>query len=325
MTPAIEVRGIGRSFGRSGSEVTVLRDVAFEVAPGEIVALLGGNGAGKTTLLKILSTVLVPDRGTARIQGFDVVTQARRARGALGVSFGGDRGLYGRLSARDNLRYFGMLRELGGRGLRERIAEVLEQVHLTDVAGRRVETYSKGMRQRLHLAIGLLGRPSVLMLDEPTVGLDAFEAQSLRDTVLALRDEGVAVLLTSHYLLDVERLAQRVVLLRDGVVQHQSELQEFTRLAGYVATIVVRGEGPLPDLTGPHLPEVLVRQEGSSWEVGLRPRAWDAGVFTEIGRLLGDVTVREVRVEDTRLEEAFTSLSGRTAAPAVASTPGRRT
>ncbi|GGZ01338.1 hypothetical protein GCM10010300_51660 [Streptomyces olivaceoviridis] len=316
MKPAIEVAGIGRSFGRGGTEVTVLRDVTFTVAPGEIVALLGGNGAGKTTLLRILSTVLTPDRGTARIQGFEVVSQARQARGALGVSFGGDRGLYGRLNARDNLRYFGTLRELGGRGLTARIAEVLEQVHLTEVADRRVETYSKGMRQRLHLAIGLLGRPSVLMLDEPTVGLDPYEAQSLRDTVLALRGEGVAVLLTSHYLLDVERLAQRVVLLREGTVQHESELGEFISLADHVATILVRGEGPLPDLSASPLVDIRVRHEVDNWEAALRLREWDADVFTEIGRLFGGLTVREVRVEDMRLEEAFARLAGGSAAEA---------
>lgn len=321
MRPAIEVNGIGRSFGRAGAEVTVLRDVTFTVAPGEIVALLGGNGAGKTTLLRILSTVLTPDRGAARIQGFDVVAQARQARGALGVSFGGDRGLYGRLSARENLRYFGTLCELGGRTLTARIAEVLEQVHLTEVAGRRVETYSKGMRQRLHLAIGLLGRPSVLMLDEPTVGLDPYEAQSLRDTVLALRDEGVAVLLTSHYLLDVERLAQRVVLLREGTVQHESELGEFVSLAEHVATIVVRGEGPLPDLSASRLVDTAVRREADGWEVALRLPEWDADVFTEIGRLFGGVTVREVRVDDMRLEEAFARLTGGT--PVGARTSGR--
>ncbi|WP_246214007.1 ABC transporter ATP-binding protein [Kitasatospora viridis] len=312
-TPAIEVAGIGRVFGRQAQEVTALREVTFEVAQGEIVALLGGNGAGKTTLLKILSTVLTPSWGTARVQGFDAVEQPRRVREALGVVFGGDRGLYGRLSARDNLRYFGMLGELGRAQLRRRIPEVLAQVHLEQAADRRVETFSKGMRQRLHLAIGLLTRPSVLLLDEPTVGLDPVEAQSLRETVLALRDEGVAILLTSHYLLDVERLAQRVVLLHEGVVKQQCSLAEFTRQVGHVATVTVRGTGVLPDLAArppQDLSTLAVRQEGDSWEIDVWPKEWSADVFTELGRLFGGVAVRDVRVQDMRLEEAFASQSG---------------
>ena len=314
MTAAIEVMGVGRSFGRAGAEVAVLRDVTFSVAPGEIVALLGGNGAGKTTLLKILSTVLTPNRGTARVCGHDVVGRPRQVREMLGVSFGGDRGLYGRLSARDNLRYFGMLHDIPRRRLRRRIAEVLDQVHLAEVADRRVETFSKGMRQRLHLALGLLSEPPVLLLDEPTVGLDPFEAQSLRGAVLGLRDQGVAVLLTSHYLLDVERLAQRVVLLHEGAVKRDCRLSEFTEQAGHVATVLVRGTGPLPDLTARpprNLPYPSVRSQGDGWEVEIWPQEWNATVFTELGVLFGGVQVAEVRVEDMRLEEAFASLSGK--------------
>ncbi|MEV7811370.1 MULTISPECIES: ABC transporter ATP-binding protein [Streptomyces] len=312
---AIEVDGVGRTFGEGRHLLTALSDVSFRCDFGETVALLGSNGAGKTTLIKILATLLLPSGGHARVAGHDVTREPERARAATSVVFGGDRGLYARLTGRDNLRFFGMLAGLRRRDIRGRADSVLEQVNLTAAADRRVETYSKGMRQRLHLAIGLMVRPRVLLLDEPTVGLDPLEAQRLREGITALRDEGVGILLTSHYLLDVERLADRVLLLSGGRIVEDLTPAELVTKSGHAATVTVRGHGRLPAVDDLRLPASVVgtelRGDGASWELDLRLRAWSAELFGQLGVVFSESSVDDVLVRETRLEEAFTALAAR--------------
>lgn len=313
---AIVVDGVSRTFGRGATRVIALAEASFSVAPGEVVALLGSNGAGKTTLIKVLSTLLLPTTGRAELCGHDVVGDVHAARAVTSVVFGGDRGLYARLSGRDNIRFFGMLAGVSRRELRGRVPTALEQVNLTAAADRPVETYSKGMRQRLHLAIGLLSRPAILLLDEPTIGLDPLEAERLRGAVTELRDHGVAILLTSHYLLDVERLADRVLLLGDGRIRRDLTLAEFVRQAGHAAEVVVRGGGEPPALDGAHPAWVVgcsVTKENDGWTVTLRLRAWSAEVFRELGALFANVGVHDVQVREERLEDAFRRLAGQSA------------
>jgi ABC-2 type transport system ATP-binding protein len=311
--PAIRADGLCRSFGRKAKVVTALDGVSFEVAAGEAVALLGVHGAGKTTLIKILSTLLLPTSGHASIAGHDVVRQTKRVRAVTSVVFGGDRGLYTRLTGRDNLRFFGMLGGLGRRELSGRIEAALDLVNLTTAAGQPVETYSRGMRQRLHLAIGFLTRPQVLLLDEPTVGLDPVESDRLRNAVLAMRDEGVAILLTSHYLLDVEKLATRVLLLSGGRIRENMTLAQFVRESGHAATITIRGRGTAPDISPGQLPATVasgtVRSSGDRWEADLRLREWNGDVFHLLDKLLMAVQVDDVQVRETRLEDAFAAIS----------------
>jgi len=314
--PAIEVVGVGRTYGSGAKLLTALDDVSFTVGEGEIVALLGANGAGKTTLVKILSTLLLPTAGRVSVFGADAVDRVKQVRRQVGVVFGGDRGLYTRLSGRENLRFFGMLAGVSRAELRSRAPAMLDRVGLVDAADRRVETYSRGMRQRLHIAIGLLPRPRVLLLDEPTIGLDPAEAQRLRGTVSQLRRDGVSVLLTSHYLLDVERLADRVVMLRAGEVAADLPLDDFASFAGYAATVTVTIRHPLPELE-PLLPagvDVVARAEtveGTTLE--LRLPSWGGGMFGQLGSLLDRADVTDVQVRAARLEEAFTSFLARQA------------
>ncbi|UOX90701.1 ABC transporter ATP-binding protein [Amycolatopsis sp. FBCC-B4732] len=314
--PAIEVAGAGRTYGSGANRVTALDDVSFTVAEGEIVALLGANGAGKTTLVKILATLLLPTTGRVLVFGADVVDRVKEVRRRVGVVFGGDRGLYTRLSGRENLRFFGMLAGVPRAELRTRAPAMLERVGLAEVADRRVETYSRGMRQRLHIAIGLLPRPRVLLLDEPTTGLDPTEAERLRDTVSELRHDGVSVLLTSHHLLDVERLTDRVVMLREGTVAADLPLAEFAALAGYAAAVTVTIRHPLPELEAllPAEVDVVTRSESAEGTtVELRLPSWGGGMFGRLGALLDRADVVDVQVRPARLEEAFTSFLTRRA------------
>lgn len=309
--PAIEVEDITRVFGNDGKPAVALDHVSFSVGHGEIVGLLGSNGAGKTTLTKILSTLLLPTSGTARVLGLDVVREPRRVRGLQSVVLGGDRGLYGQLSARENLRFFGMMAGLPHRTLRSRVCAALQEVGLDEAADRRVSAFSRGMRQRLHIAIGMISEPRILLLDEPTVGLDPVEAGRLRIAIAALRERGVSVLLTSHYLIDVEQLADRVVMLDRGRVTHEMTVAQFTASAGYAAVVVIRGSGAMPDTSGLSDPgEMSTRVEaaGLHWTVSVRLRAWSAATFATLSRVLGDAHVDELEVRPVQLDDAFLRL-----------------
>jgi ABC-2 type transport system ATP-binding protein len=221
--PAIEVRDLERRYRstsgllrRTTREVVAVQGISFEVERGELFGLLGPNGAGKTTTIKMLITLLLPTAGSASIQGFDVVTDPREVRKRVGYAFGGDRGLYERLSAFDNLRYFAELYGVDPREQRSRIGELLEVVGLEGRERERVEGYSRGMRQRLHLARALLHKPEVLFLDEPSIGIDPVGAHELRATVARLKAGGTTILLTTHYMYEADELCDRLAVIADG-------------------------------------------------------------------------------------------------------------
>lgn len=310
MVSLLEVSGISRDFGA----VQALCDVSFTAEAGQVVGLLGLNGAGKTTLLKIISTLLLPTAGAVRLDGLDVVTQTRAVRQRLSVVFGGNRGLYGRLSGWDNARFFGTLAGLGGRQLRSRCREALEAVALDEVASRAVDTYSSGMRQRLHLAIGLLTTPKLLMLDEPTIGLDPVEAARLRTVVSGLAGQGPCVLLTSHYLKDIEELASRVLILRRGRLTHNLPLGELLGQAGAAAVVTLRGRGAAPHpfdaepASGVRMLDSAADQP-DSWVARFEIAEWDQRTLAELIRRWPDGTVTDVRVDPVDLEQVFRDLS----------------
>src|SRR3954471_4031252 len=208
-------------------QVEAVRGVDFTVERGELFGLLGPNGAGKTTTIKMLITLLLPTSGSARVLGHDVVADAREVRRKIGYVFGGDRGLYERLSALDNLRYFAELYGVSGRDQKRRIGEVLELVGLTGREQERVEGYSRGMRQRLHIARGILHDPPVVFLDEPTIGVDPVGARDLRQTIGGLVPAGKTVLLTTHYMFEADTLCDRIAVIAKGRVVGQGTPREL--------------------------------------------------------------------------------------------------
>ena len=220
---AIEVDEVCRSFRsrpglfkRRSIEVEALKGVSFSIEPGELFGLLGPNGAGKTTTIKILTTLLLPTSGSVRVLGFDPASEPAKVRPLIGYVFGGDRGLYDRLSARDNLSYFADVYRVPIRRKAARIDELLDLVGLRGRERERVEGFSRGMKQRLHIARGLLHDPAVLFLDEPTIGLDPVGARELRETVATLRDAGKTILLTTHYMFEADELCGRVAVITGG-------------------------------------------------------------------------------------------------------------
>jgi ABC-2 type transport system ATP-binding protein len=223
VAPVIEVSELRRTyrtttgvFRRRPLEVEAVRGISFEVGQGELFGLLGPNGAGKTTTIKMLITLLLPTSGAARVLGLDVIHDEREVRKRIGYVFGGDRGLYERLSAYDNLRYFAELYGVTGRKQRERIDQVLALVGLTGREEERVEGYSRGMRQRLHIARGIIHDPEVVFLDEPTIGVDPVGARELRSAISGLISSGKTVLLTTHYMFEADTLCDRVAVIAKG-------------------------------------------------------------------------------------------------------------
>lgn len=217
---AVQAYGVGRVYRktRTSAEVVALAGVDLEIAEGEVHGLLGPNGAGKTTLVKIISTVLLPSSGTVKVLGHDVAQDPRAVRRVVGVVFGGERGLYTRVSARRNLLFWGAMYGLRGREIERRADVLLERVGLHDRADSPVETFSRGMKQRLHLARGLVHDPRVLFLDEPTAGMDPVAAREFRTLVRELQGEGRAVLLATHDMAEATDLCQRVTLIDRGTV-----------------------------------------------------------------------------------------------------------
>ena len=225
-TPPVEVTGLHRVYRtstglvrRRRKDIAALRGVDFQVEPAEIFGLVGPNGAGKTTLIKILTTLLLPSAGSARVLGLDVATEHRRIRPRINFLFGGERGLYWRLSAEDNLRYFADLYHLPPADAKPRVGELLDLVGLTERRQERVEGFSRGMKQRLHIAKALLNRPEVVFLDEPTIGLDPVAARSLRELIRLIRDQGTTVVLTSHYMWEMGYLCDRLAVLDLGEIR----------------------------------------------------------------------------------------------------------
>lgn len=248
--PAVETVGLTRIFpGRSGPRVA-LDGLSLTVAPGTVLGLLGPNGAGKTTAVRILTTLLLPTSGVARVLGYDVAREPQRIRPRIGVSFGGERGLYTRVTGRENLVFFANLYRMPPRQVPRRVADVLAWVGLSERADEPVERYSRGMKQRLHLARALLHDPQVVFLDEPSAGLDPWAARDLRLAVRQLKELGKTVILTSHSMPEAEAVADRIVILGDGRILADGTPGELSRLVPE-ATVV--------EITAPFLEEGTVR------------------------------------------------------------------
>jgi ABC-2 type transport system ATP-binding protein len=235
MPPIVEVEGLERSFG----ETRALCGLDLVVPEGRVVALLGPNGAGKTTLVRILATLILPDAGTARVARYDVVKQPIAVRRSIGLA-GQYAAVDETLTGRENLEMVGRLSRLPKKLAAERAQEVLERVSLTDAADRQLKTYSGGMRRRIDLGAGLVAHPRVLLLDEPTTGLDPANRMELWAYLRELVREGASILLTTQYLEEADQLASQIVVVDHGrVIESGTPAQLKQRLSGDVLEVTV--------------------------------------------------------------------------------------
>jgi len=321
--PVVEASDLCRSYRtrtgmwkRDKLVVEAVRGVSFDIERGELFGLLGPNGAGKTTTIKMLITLLLPTSGSARVLGHDVVDDAREVRRHIGYVFGGDRGLYERLNALDNLRYFAELYGVPPREQRQRIGMLLELVGLTGREKERVEGFSRGMRQRLHIARGLLHDPEVLFLDEPTIGIDPVGARELRSTIATLKDQGKTILLTTHYMFEADELCDRIAVISDGelVAEGTPALLKQRVTDGHVVEVETFGlpataPAAVRSLTGVRTVAVEERGQAQVLLVQVEP---GAEVTSAVLGCLGGVNVGRVSSREPTLEDAYVELvSGR--------------
>ncbi len=197
---------------------TAVDGVNLQIKRGEVFGLLGPNGAGKTTTIRMLCTLLEPTSGAARVNDFDVIREANQVRQSLGAVLAGERSIYWKLTARENLEYFAALYHVPPKAARERVKELLERMELSERADELVEKYSTGMKQRVAISRALLARPPILLLDEPTLGLDPQAARKVRQLIEELKAEGHTILLTTHYMEEADQLSDRIGIIDQGKI-----------------------------------------------------------------------------------------------------------
>jgi ABC-2 type transport system ATP-binding protein len=318
---AIEVNGLRKVYTstrgalrRTKVENVALDGIDLAIPPGELFGLLGPNGAGKTTTVKILTTLLLPTSGTARVLGRDVVTATNGVRRSIGFVFGGERGLYWRLSGYDNLRYFADLYRIPPQVSKRRIAELLEVLGLAGREHDKVEGYSRGMKQRLHLARGLLNDPDVLFLDEPTIGLDPVGARDLRVLIRGLADRGKTVFLTTHYMFEADAICDRVAVIKKGRIVAEGTPRSIKQLVGDLGVVEfevdVISQGDLDRLQGIDTVSSVVVTERELALVVTIHCAQPGDVMTQLGRVLDGVAFRRVSAREATLEDAYVELIG---------------
>jgi ABC-2 type transport system ATP-binding protein len=270
------------------------------------------NGAGKTTTIKMLITLLLPTSGSARVLGFDVVKDARKVRERIGYVFGGDRGFYERLPALDNLRYFAELYGVPPREQKKRIAELLDLVGLTGREKEKVEGYSKGMRQRLHIARGLLHDPPVIFLDEPTIGVDPVGARELRATIASLTEAGKTVLLTTHYMFEADALCDRIAVIAKGQIVATGSPAELKRLVSEGTVVEIETFGAPQETIDalqeiPGVVSIAVEEREQAQVLVVQSREGEVSTQALLARLT-DVRVGRVSGREPSLEDAYVQL-----------------
>jgi len=301
-------------FRRKIKEVVAVDDISFDVQQGELFGLLGPNGAGKTTTVKMLTTLLIPTGGTAHVLGYDVVKQADAIRPRIGFIFGGERGLYWRLSGVDNLRYFASLYHVDPAVSKKRIPYLMELVGLADRGQEKVEGYSRGMKQRLHVARTLLHDPEVLFLDEPTLGLDPVGARELRQVIRNLQAENKTTLLTTHYMFEADALCQRIAVIDQGRIVALDTPEALKRHVSDLSVIELEVFGVSAEVlerlkAQPFVDTVSVEEREQKQALIVHsPRGSEA--VPELLALFNGLRVGKVMVREPTLEDAYVRLVG---------------
>lgn len=299
-----------RTFGA----FTAVDAVSFDIRRGEIFSLLGPNGAGKTTTISMLSCLIAPTSGDATVDGHSITREPTGVKQAIGV-VPQEIALYDMLTARQNLNFWGHMAGMRGNGLKSRIDEVLAQVELADRADEKVENYSGGMKRRINIAVGLLHKPQLLFMDEPTVGIDPQSRRRILDMVTELRDQGMTVLYTTHYMEEAQELSDRVGIIDHGKLIALGTQKELTRLVGQQESLRLHlGEGVAGESIESHFAQVDGVLQASALNGELVLNVTEAatalpGVVAVANAR--DIRIRSVDIQEPNLEAVFLHLTGR--------------
>jgi ABC-2 type transport system ATP-binding protein len=306
--PVLACEGLRKRFG----DRQAVDGVGFTIAPGETYGLLGPNGAGKTTTISMISGILTRDGGTVEVAGRPLDVDTTDAKGMIGI-VPQDLAIYPDLTARENLDFFGRMYGMGGRQLRDRVVEVLGVVELSDRANERTAGYSGGMKRRLNIAIGLLHRPRLLILDEPTVGVDPQSRNAILTSVEALGAEGIGILYTTHYMEEAERLCHRVGVMDEGRIIAEGTREELVRLVGGSDRVSLVAVGSLHEAVAA-LGAVEGVLDATAHDGGIDLLVTDANAslpgLLQVAANAG-VVVRSVEVVQPDLEAVFLHLTGK--------------
>ncbi len=310
MPTILEVKDLKKNYG----DFAAVKGITFDIEEGEIFSLLGPNGAGKTTTISMLSTLYAPTAGDATIAGHSVSKAPMEVRNAIGV-VPQDLALYEDLSARENLIFWGQMYGLSGSALKSRVEEVLEQIGLVDKAKDRVKTYSGGMKRRVNIGVGLLHKPKLLFMDEPTVGIDPQSRRAILDTVKDLNKKGMTVLYTTHYMEEAEELSNRVGIIDHGELIAIGTQKELTKQVGETETLVLHiGENEDPEAlvtSFKGIKEVLEANVINNEISVITPSAKDvlASVVTKANER--GIKIHSIDIREPNLEAVFLHLTGR--------------
>jgi ABC-2 type transport system ATP-binding protein len=304
----LEIRDLTKTFG----SLRAVDGISFHAQPGEIYGLLGPNGAGKTTTISCLCGLLRPDAGGIALDGVELATDPLRFKRMLGI-VPQETALYGDLTARENLDFWGRLAGLGGRALGERIDSTLAAVGLADRAREPARKFSGGMRRRLNLAIGMLHEPRLLLLDEPTVGIDIQARLNILDVVRGVAQRGAIILYTTHYLEEAQGLCDRIGIMDQGRILAEGNLDELKRLVGAGGVLSLRGSFKADALRAAVEGDARVRisalEEGRAMlDVGVE-RGEISSVLT--GLLERKLGIDDISIQEPNLQAVFLKLTGR--------------
>ena len=292
--------------------VEAVKGISFDVEFGELFGLVGPNGAGKTTTIKMLTTLLTPTSGTAKVLGFDIVEDVVEIRRRIGIIFGGERGLYYRVSGRENLRYFADLYGVPMSKREKRIAELLDMVGLSDRADSKVEEYSRGMKQRLHIAKGLINDPQLVFMDEPTIGLDPQAARDTRAMIKQLVEKSKTILLTTHYMFEADELCRRIGVISNGEIVALDTPAGLKRFVKDITVIEVEAFGIVDtDILNlrrrPEVKSVSANLEGERQTMRIQtPKGSE--FIPEVTKLLSAAKIFDIRTKEPTLEDAYLRL-----------------
>ncbi len=304
-------------FRREKREVHALKGIDLQVKKGEIFGLLGPNGAGKTTLIKILTTLLLPTSGKAWVNGYDVIKEERKVRASIGCMLMGERGLYWKLTGRENLEYFGALYYVPKKVRRERIEYLIDLLDLGDFMDRTVETYSSGQKMIVSFAKALINDAPTLFLDEPTIAMDVHAARKLREMVRELNRQGKTIIYTTHLMHEAEELCDRIAIIDKGEIKAigtPAELKSSIKQEGIIKIEGIVPQKALDALGSLKIVEKLAVEEKGGKEHLRIITENSRSALPEIIRALteNDATLEYISPEEPTLEDVFVKLTGRT-------------